>query len=169
MLEYRDVADFPGYRVGNDGTVWTTRLRNGAPGNVWRQLRLRRIGRYGHLAVTLYGATIRQVQIHTLVLEAFISPCPPGLECCHKDSNPTNNAIDNLRWGTHASNVQDSIQHGTFPRGEKSPRAKISLATVTSIRTRFTAGETISQLAADTGLSWCAVNDIVKRRTWKHV
>lgn len=53
------------------------------------------------------------VSIHRLVLEAFIGPCPTGLEACHNDGNPENNHAANLRWDTHAGNMQDRLAHGT--------------------------------------------------------
>ena len=58
--------------------------------------------------------------IHRLVLEAFIGPCPEGMECCHfPDRDPSNNRLENLRWDTHKANVADSIKHGTCYRHTK--------------------------------------------------
>jgi hypothetical protein len=52
--------------------------------------------------------------VHRLVLKAFVGPCPEGMEGCHWDGDACNNKLDNLRWATHAENVEDSIRHGTF-------------------------------------------------------
>ena len=54
-----------------------------------------------------------KVYVHTLVLTAFVGPCPAGCECLHGDGNRTNNCDFNLRWGTRLENVRDSIAHGT--------------------------------------------------------
>lgn len=43
--------------------------------------------------------------IHTLVLTAFVGPCPEGMECCHGDDIPYNNYLSNLSWGTHRDNI----------------------------------------------------------------
>lgn len=51
-------------------------------------------------------------QIHRLVLEAFVGPCPPGLECCHNDGDRTNNRLENLRWDTRSANQLDAVVHG---------------------------------------------------------
>lgn len=51
--------------------------------------------------------------VHVLVLNAFVGPCPPGLECCHGDGKPARNEVDNLRWDTRLANVRDMIRHGT--------------------------------------------------------
>lgn len=51
--------------------------------------------------------------VHHLVLEAFVGPRPKGLIGCHNDGDAANNHVSNLRWDTHASNVRDSLKHGT--------------------------------------------------------
>jgi hypothetical protein len=54
--------------------------------------------------------------VHSLVAEAFIGPRPIGLEVRHLDGDSTNNAVDNLRYGTHAENMQDRVKHGRDPQ-----------------------------------------------------
>jgi DNA-binding XRE family transcriptional regulator len=54
-----------------------------------------------------------------LVLFAFEGPCPENCEMCHNDGNPTNDCIENLRWDTHAANMQDASRHGTVGRPRK--------------------------------------------------
>lgn len=67
----------------------------------------------GHLLVRLSkdgkGATRK---VHQLVLESFVGPAPEGMMCCHWDDDPTNNHIDNLRWGTKSENMRDSVRNG---------------------------------------------------------
>lgn len=70
----------------------------------------------GHLQVRVHGKTRL---VHRLVLEAFVGPCPPGHECCHRDGDPSNNCLDNLYWGTRSDNVRDAIQHGTHAQASK--------------------------------------------------
>jgi hypothetical protein len=50
--------------------------------------------------------------VHQLVLEAFVGPCPPGMECLHANDDATDNRLVNLRWGTHTENVQDCLRNG---------------------------------------------------------
>lgn len=45
----------------------------------------------GYPYVILHGILRCTLRIHTLVLEAFISPRPFAYVCDHIDSNPTNN------------------------------------------------------------------------------
>jgi hypothetical protein len=60
------------------------------------------------------GKTVAK-NVHRLVAEAFLGPCPDGMECCHIDGDPTNNHLSNLRWDTRKSNRIDAIRHGSRP------------------------------------------------------
>lgn len=51
-------------------------------------------------------------KVHRLVLEAFVGPCPDGMECCHNNGDPADNRLDNLRWDTLSSNAYDRVEHG---------------------------------------------------------
>ena len=51
--------------------------------------------------------------VHQLVLEAFVGPMPPGMECCHWDGDPGNNRVENLRWDTPKANADDLVRYGT--------------------------------------------------------
>ena len=57
--------------------------------------------------------------IHRLVLEAFVGPCPDGLEARHWDGDPANNRLGNLFWGTHSENQQDTLRYGRNPRANR--------------------------------------------------
>src|SRR5215469_11602400 len=95
-IEYRDIPGYPGYRVGSDGSVWSQRNFHGGVGGPWRLLRPRP-NASEHLRVTLSTPTVtRDRFVHILVLEAFVGPCPSGMECCHGDGNPKNNNLSNL-------------------------------------------------------------------------
>ena len=94
----------PGYFVSDDGSVWS------AFRGRWRRLKPHPQSR-GHCTVDLGKRNTRFV--HRLVLEAFVGPCPDGMECRHLDGNPGNNRLENLAWGTPKENAADSIRHGT--------------------------------------------------------
>ena len=68
----------------------------------------------GHVNVSL-GAN-RTRLVHRLVLEAFVGPCPQGMECLHKDGNPGNNRLDNLHWGSRYENRADMRLHAQLYR-----------------------------------------------------
>jgi len=133
-------------------------------------MRPRVVGEYGHLAVTLYGASgSKQTFIHKLILEAFVGPCPDGLVCCHEDGNPANNALSNLRWDTHKANAADSIRHGTMIRGSRAGRAILSESIVAAVKWLLRLGVPLSTVATGAGVADSTIRDIAKGRTWRHV
>jgi hypothetical protein len=78
----------------------------------------------GHLRAVLWRDNRpHSLFVHRLVLIAFVSACPDGMEACHGDGDPTNNRLTNLRWDTRSANLLDSVQHGThaWSRREKCP------------------------------------------------
>ena len=169
-VEYRVVEGFPAYRVGNDGSVWS-RFKPGPGsriGKTWR--RLQPGGKSSGYLFVFLNPGQRCHYIHTLVLDAFVGPCPPGMECRHfPDRHPTNNSLANLRWGTRAENAADKEAHGTVPKGESHGRVKLSLAKVRRIRQQYRTGETtLKQLASENGVSESHVWRIVHYKKWRH-
>lgn len=77
----------------------------------------------GHLYLTLHKDGKRKHWFtHQLVLLAFVGPYPAGCEeIRHLDGDPTNNRLDNLRYGTHTQNVTDMVAvHKTHRNTRKS-------------------------------------------------
>lgn len=69
--------------------------------------------KYGHQYVVIKdGGKNIHVYVHRAVLQAFVGPCPDGMECRHLDGNPRNNYLENLAWGTPVENRADVIRHG---------------------------------------------------------
>jgi hypothetical protein len=59
-----------------------------------------------------YGGTEAYPHVHKLVLEAFTGqPRPEGMVCCHVNGNPSDNRLENLRWGTLRDNAADKRRH----------------------------------------------------------
>jgi hypothetical protein len=116
---WKPVPGFEGrYEVSDGGEVRSldrvieTVSRKGKP---YRQLRKGRtlrpgkLGNAGHRHVVLDGRVDRTV--HSLVLESFIGPCPPGMEARHLNDDPMDNRLENLCWGTRSENSHDSIRN----------------------------------------------------------
>ena len=53
----------------------------------------------------------KNYRLHRLILEAFVGPCPIGLECDHIDRNRSNNHINNLRWVTKVVNQSNRKEY----------------------------------------------------------
>ena len=84
-------------------------------GNGYYQVsNLGRIRRCGKIREVVFAVSVcgRFRRIAHLVLEAFVGPRPKGMFCCHRDDNPRNNVLSNLRWGTPSDNTQDAIRNG---------------------------------------------------------
>lgn len=117
---WRPVPGYEGlYQVSDQGRMWSEprwidrRIRGWffLTGRVLKPL----FDPYGYPKYSLSKDGVqRQYKAHTLVLTAFVGPCPPGMEGCHDpDRNPTNNHLANLRWDTHGNNLRDKVRHGT--------------------------------------------------------
>ena len=104
MIEvWKDVVGYEGlYQVSNFGKVRS--LAYGKKRILKQQER-----QHGYLSVCLYGRggnkrNFRQVSVHRLVAEAFISNPMSLPEVNHIDENKQNNAATNLEWVTHKEN-----------------------------------------------------------------
>lgn len=67
---------------------------------------------YHRVHVRVVGGEYRIKRVHRLVLEAFVGPCPPGMEARHLNGNPGDNRLANLEWATPAENNRDILRHG---------------------------------------------------------
>lgn len=112
----RPIPQFPGYLASDDGRIWTTKRKGGndrSAGRTGEPRELRySVDRRGYLRVSLdMNGKVLSRRVHQLVLEAFVGPCPPGLEGCHfPDESKLNNRLSNLRWDTHAENIRDRVR-----------------------------------------------------------
>ena len=168
-VEYRDVVGFPGYRVGNDGSFWSCWATNGCLTSTWKQLRGFPVkGGYVIAAMRQNGIPKTRL-LHHLVLEAFVGPCPEGMETCHENDISNDNRVENLRWGTRESNFRDRDRNGGTARGTKIGLSKLNDEKVLAIRTRAFSGESLAELAKEFGCNDRNVSQIVLGRTWKHV
>lgn len=132
--------------------------------------RLLRAGRTasGHLSVVLGRGQTKQV--HVLVLEAFVGPCPEGLECCHHDDDPSNNRLGNLRWGTRSDNLNDAVRNGKKPIGEQHYFAKLKAADIPKIRRECQASRgSISRIARQYGVNETTIRQVRDGRAWRHI
>jgi len=174
-VEYRDIPGFPGYRVGDDGSVWSClqlvplRGRRGTKsviGTTWKRLSAAiPSGGRPRVSVCRSGVT-RTRQVAHLVLEAFVGPRPQGQEACHGDGNVANNRLTNLRWDTHSGNMADKLAHGTHNRGVRHSLAKLTEEQVVLIRKRVASGDSFTSVAVAMGVSRYAVRSIIKGKSW---
>jgi hypothetical protein len=163
-IEYRAIEGFPGYEVGNDGSVWS--FKSG----VRRQLKSFK-EQSGRIQVCLCRDKIGSInkRVHRLVLAAFCGECPKGMEACHNDGDPSNNHIDNLRWDFHSGNMSDRIAHGTVNHGERNGSSKLQESDIINIRNLSREGLSQSKIGARFGITQSHVSDIVNRKKWMYL
>ena len=121
MEIWKDVPGYEGqYQVSNKGRVrsldreieqmsrWGTPYKKSVKGITLRPGRMPA----GHVSVSL-GRCNSQC-VHKLVLLAFAGPAPEDHECLHANGDPSDNRLENLRWGTRSDNIRDAVHHGTW-------------------------------------------------------
>lgn len=113
--EWRPIIGSPGYEVSDLGRVRgiarTVRYRDGQTHRFpERVLKPSANPVSGYLNVKVKGRTRN---VHTLVLEAFVGPAPPGMQCRHLNGNAGDARLVNLAWGTRSENNRDQARHGT--------------------------------------------------------
>jgi hypothetical protein len=121
------------------------------------------------LVVLVQSPRRKTMKVHALVLQSFVGPAPIGMQCRHLDGNRTNNTLENLCWGTILENHADKRRHGTMIRGETVGNARLTEATVRSIRARSFGGEKRSQLAKEYAVSENTIRHILFGKTWRHI
>jgi hypothetical protein len=160
-VEYRPVIGFPNHRVGSDGSVWSN------VSGQWRKRVLYR-AKDGYLRVSLRHRN--PAYVHSLICEAFHGPRPAGMQVRHfPDRNRSNNAADNLRWGTCKQNCEDREAHGMTRRGQ-GLKAKLTAEAVVEIIAAYKSGQvTQGALARMYGVSQSVISRILSGKKWAHV
>ena len=171
-VSYKLIPGFEDYRVGDDGSVWSRRPYNskGDYSNMpWRRLSPRTSTGRARLFLCRAGEKL-EMDVSVIVLTAFISGRPAGMEVCHDpDPNPLNNNLSNLRWGTRKENAEDMVRHGRSSKGVRRPMAKLNDNLVRVARERVRRGESCRKVAKEVGVSQSTLSRAVAGDTWKHV
>jgi len=159
---WKQVPNFPSYEVSDLGRVrsWKTKKP--------RYLKPSKSG--GCYFVILCSNGNRYFKrVHRLVLIAFVGLPPEGYECGHRDGNPSNNRISNLRWITHKENMVDRDIHGTTPKGGKNGNSKLTESEVRLIRNKLSDGLKQETLAKMFNISQPMICCIKRRENWVSV
>jgi hypothetical protein len=124
--------------------------------------------RTGYGTISSNGAT---VGAHRASYELHNGPIGPGLLVCHKCDVPACVNPAHLFLGTNSENIIDSVRKGRNKPliGAKHPKAKISESDVPRILARLLRGESCAKIAADYGVTDCAINAIRRGKSWTHV
>lgn len=118
MEVWRDVCDFEGYyQVSNMGRVRSLDryylCTNGKTGHRRARICSQRCDKDGYFVVKLSKNGISKLfPVHRLVALAFVDGAAEDLEVDHIDSDRQNNEAENLRWVSHANNVDHCLKEG---------------------------------------------------------
>lgn len=145
------------------------------------------------------GMNYKTVSAHRAAYELANGPIPSGAMVCHQCDVKLCVRPSHLYLGDHASNTKDAIERGRMatgsrtgarlrperlargdrngsrlhperlPRGERQHLAVLTDDEVRVIRALHSIGIPQKHIAAQFGRSTTTVNNVVLRRTWKHV
>lgn len=104
--DFKPVRGYEGlYEVGKDGSVWSLNYRRTGQR---KQLRPAPHHKMGYLGVNLWKDSKHKTHnVHWLVLNAYLPKPSDDLEVLHLNSEPTDNRLKNLAWGTRKENMND--------------------------------------------------------------
>lgn len=133
---------------------------------------LKPAGQYPMVVLSCGGETTTRT-VHSMVLEAFVGPCPAGMEGCHEDGDPWNCVLSNLRWDTRKANAADMLRHGRAKTdglpGEDNPNAYLTDGDIREIRHLRAGGLSPQRIADRIGTTRWNVRLILSRTNWRHV
>ena len=174
--EWCSVVGHPNYDVSSHGRVRSWKeswcRRKSDPPLI---MRLGVADKMPYLQITLDG---KSRFVHQLVLEAFVGPCPfQKKNTRHLDSDPQNNHLENLAWGTWSDQMEDKRGNGTFPALENHPMTHRDRELVQAIRDehgpprgrgyRHKPGEvSVRDLSIKYNIPMTTIQHYLHRRTW---
>ena len=154
------------YMVSDQGRVRSLIRKIGNAHRGGKVLKPIPVGKWGHLKVGLSRAgECHYALVHRLVLEAFVGPCPHGMESCHfPDSDPSNNRLNNLRWDTPTANHLDAIKHGTLRTGTDHEWTRYDYSAIYRLHND---GCSRREIAAITGISRSHLGKVLNGCSWR--
>lgn len=169
----RPCPSFPGYSATEVGRIFSHRRGKRLPGqhggkgsyidpSYMRELRgsISPKG-YRNVGIRVGEGRSRPVGVHQLVADAFLGPCPPGMEVRHLDGCHTNNAVSNLAYGTPRDNAKDRQRHGRYHGGSRHHGAKLTREQVHELLQRRAQGAKVRELANQFAVSVSTVEAIL--------
>lgn len=109
------------------------------------------------------------IDVHKLVIRAFVPnpDCKPYAN--HKDGVKTNNRADNLEWVTPAENNEHAVKMGLISSGEDSYLHILKENEVLEIICKLKNGSRNIELAREYKVAHNTIDDIRCNRTWRYI
>jgi len=122
---------------------------------------------YKVLVLSQPGAKHKGIYLHREVMEAFVGPCPKGMQVSHLNGDNSDNRLCNLRYETPRENNARKLEHGTLNEGERNGAAKITRVQALLVRELMAAGHPAEAVAAQFGISRTQVYRIARGGNWR--
>lgn len=173
-VAYLSVPTHQGYRVGDDGSVWS-KLRNSRNAEVfdgWHRV-AGSTDKDGYKKVILcLDGRRKHVRVNVLILTVFCGPPPQSMAnptASHKNGNNADNRLTNLQWASQKDNIGDKVRHGTAQTGEKHPKSILTDVKVVEMRMMRKNGFLLREIAAAFRVKLVTAEAAISGRNWKHL
>lgn len=159
---WKDIPDYKGrYKVSNFGRVKSLGNNKTKKTKILKPLYVK-AKKYPFFIFSVDGVR-KEHRIHHLVASAFMGERPLNYHICHKDGNPLNNNLSNLRYDTASENNIDQYRYG-----KKNGAGKLTTEQVLEVRHMYRTGKYYQREIAEIfGLSRRCINDIVNKVSFK--
>ena len=151
------------YFINNDAEIWS---------KTTNRILKQRKDKDGYLTVSLRGNNAKPVilRVANIMLYTFVGNPPETMQdptANHKDSNKTNNDIDNLEWMERSTNSSIRVHVGA---GEENHEAILTEEQVRSIVSLIqNTNLSYAQIAQQFNVGKSTIGNIAYYKTWKHI
>ena len=151
---WKDVEGYEGlYKVSNEGRFYSSF----GSGRILKPC----VGGSGYLTLALWKNKEPFTKTaHRLVALAFIPKIEGKNDINHKDGNKLNNNVLNLEWATRSENMIHAYRTGL--RGKVTENQALEIR---ALKGQISERE----IAKNFGFSQSLINNILNRKTWKHI
>lgn len=158
----REIKDFSGYFVGQDGRVFSRKSGKSVELSVQENAD-------GYYVVNLFsGGKYHHKRVNRLVAETYI-PNPNNFPVVHhKDDDRKNNSVGNLEWCTADQNNMYKVERKRHSFGTSHGMSELTEQEVVEIYNRLLAGADLS-ICQEYGVSERTIFRIKSKQSWKHL
>lgn len=147
-----------------------SKIKQGGPEECWPWTACRRGGRsgkdYGGFALSPKEPIYAHRMAYALANDIDPRSLPKGLVVRHKCDNGICCNPRHLEPGTQADNARDMADRGRSTKGEKNPRAVLSVEDVLVIKGRLAVKEKHLTIALDFGVDRATISQIARGANW---
>lgn len=168
-MKWAVIPDFPDFAISECGDVVKISANRRLRGSL-------DYDGYITYKITNSNGEKQHISAHRLVAFGFLTkPNSLRSQVAHINGSRLCSSYKNLRWSTSLENHEDRTDHGTGPKGQSNPKAKLSDADVIEIRRLHLAirmGDIkmkVGDIAKSYGLNIATVSNIAHRKSWKHI